>query len=219
MDAAQRIRSGGVKHGKLHSTSEQRILVENATVTIMPVRSQILYVPVYDPAAVVGAWPYPLDTWIQSPGYGLGKNIDFDQGAAIPASFWRNGIDWPGKRIVEMTEPDPETLRASTPVPWQHDPRHRHGVAYPTPALRELYGQTVASSMERRRGYRGFEQGNDSQAGGSAARQARLPPAGTIPIASEDAFYGFEIGRRVRVFSVRGNASLAAGAVKPAPRP
>lgn len=215
--AVQRVRSAGNKRGKLRSTGEQRILVENGNVIIKPAHSQLLYVPFYDPAAIFGEWPYPLDTWIQSPGYGLGTNIDFSQGVNIPASFSHDGIDWRAKRIFETKEVDPKAPRGPIEDPvWEHDPRHRHGVNYPTPALRERYGGGVAPGVELRRNYRGFDPVMTAQA---AEDQGDFHAGRSNPAVNEDAFYGFELGRRVRVLSARGNASLAVGAVKEQPHP
>jgi len=59
MDGVQRLRQLALAAGTLQSTSNQNVTAEDNIVTIEPVSPDVIYVPVYYPTAVYGAWPYP----------------------------------------------------------------------------------------------------------------------------------------------------------------
>jgi hypothetical protein len=62
MDAIQRLRLRAQDNGKLTTTPEQKVTVEQQdnrrTVVIEQASDDMVYVPAYDPGVVYGAWPY-----------------------------------------------------------------------------------------------------------------------------------------------------------------
>jgi hypothetical protein len=61
MDSVQRLRDKAYAQGNLTNTKEQVVKVERPTqiIIIEPASPQVVYVPVYDPVVVYGAWWYP----------------------------------------------------------------------------------------------------------------------------------------------------------------
>ena len=57
MASVQRLRHQAQAAGSLATNGQQRVAEENGTIAIEPASPQIVYVPVYNPAAVYGAWP------------------------------------------------------------------------------------------------------------------------------------------------------------------
>jgi hypothetical protein len=92
MDAVQRLRTMAQAQGHLHTTPEQRVIVEQAAesqttvVKIEPANPQVVYVPSYNPTVVYGAWPYPAypPYYYYPPGYVAATSIvSFGVGMAV----------------------------------------------------------------------------------------------------------------------------------------
>ncbi len=59
MATVQNLRQKAYAQGNLKTTSEQVVVVQGKTIVIDPADPQVIYVPVYNPAVVYGAWWYP----------------------------------------------------------------------------------------------------------------------------------------------------------------
>jgi hypothetical protein len=150
MDAIQRLRYQAAAAGKLWSNAQQRVTTEGQGIVIEPATPPLIYPPVYNPGAVYGPWPYPdyppLD--IVPPDYGVGLawpfDIGFGVGVAVVGPLWRwCALDWTQRQVrldVNRSNAAHRTDPGSGSVVWQHDPAHRHGVAYLDPASRERFG-------------------------------------------------------------------------------
>jgi hypothetical protein len=162
MDSVQRLRGKAEAAGRLKSTPQQVVANDGGTIVIEPPGPNQVYVPVYDPNAVYGPWPYPdyppysfpdfsPDVAIGPSGFGW-----FDVGTV--ALLWRwNRLDWRGHRI----DIDPHRFNAlNTHRPWiasgiwQHDPSHRGGVRYRDPAVSARFQGAATAAM--RRSFRDF---------------------------------------------------------------
>jgi hypothetical protein len=87
MVAVQNLRVRAVADGNLVSTSQQQVITEEQTVSIIPAQPQIIYVPVYNPQVV----------FVQAPLYGA-PFITFGTGYAI--GVWLNrDCDWHTHRV------------------------------------------------------------------------------------------------------------------------
>jgi len=196
MATVQQLRQRAWAQGYLANTSEQTVFVDPQTqqIVIQPVVPQIIYVPVYDPMVVYGPWwwpayrPYyyhPRGVVIRGVfGFGLGIRIGVAWGYA-----W-GGFDWHRHNVIINAEQNIRinnhidinryvtraTVEGRDRGTWKHDPVHRQGVAYRTPAVAEKYGRGPRPGADTRRDYRGFEQPR-----GSAAPQARLEPPHGAP--------------------------------------
>jgi hypothetical protein len=95
MKSVQRLREQAQAAGYLKTTEQQRVVVEKTTIIIEPASPQTVYVPVYSPTVVYGAWPYPAYPPIYippPPGYVVGNaflaGMAFATGVAVVGSLW-----------------------------------------------------------------------------------------------------------------------------------
>ncbi|MFM0296933.1 MULTISPECIES: DUF3300 domain-containing protein [Paraburkholderia] len=100
MDSVQRLRKQAQQAGNLQTNQQQKVVVEQSTIQIVPVNPQVVYVPTYNPTVVYGAWPYPAYPPVYvppPPGYavasGLAAGLAFGAGVAITSSLWSN-VNW-----------------------------------------------------------------------------------------------------------------------------
>ncbi|SAL16901.1 hypothetical protein AWB73_00895 [Caballeronia turbans] len=180
--AVQRLRIRAQDTGHLKSTPQQKVSVEARSATsqtgqpgqapptqsivrIEPADPQVIYVPSYNPTVVYGGWPapaYPPTYWPPPPAY--------YPGAALASGFaWGLGIaaagaifsdcNWNSNdvnvNINKATNIDRNFDRTKVESgKWQHDARHRQGVAYRDNATRDKYSRGVQGA-DSRRDYRG----------------------------------------------------------------
>jgi Protein of unknown function (DUF3300) len=163
MDAVQRLRSKAYAANKLKSTNEQNVTVrqeENKQIiAIAPANPDTIYVPYYDPAVVYGEWPYPdyPPYYFPQPGYIasgiLATGIAFGAGYALRrwtagGRFWGGGINWRGGQI--------DVHRGAHVAHWQHNSRHRRGVAYTNANVRQRFGSnTIRAGTKGQLDFRG----------------------------------------------------------------
>ncbi|SAL14219.1 hypothetical protein AWB71_00487 [Caballeronia peredens] len=145
--------------------SGQAAPASQTIVRIEPANPQVIYVPSYNPTVVYGAWPapaYPPTYWPPAPAY--------YPGAALASGFaWGLGIAAAGAIFSDCnwnsSDVNVNVNRATnidrnfdrTKVEggkWQHDARHRQGVAYRDNATRDKYSRGVQGA-DARRDYRG----------------------------------------------------------------
>ena len=163
MDSVQRLRSRARAAGTLSSTPQQSVTTDDQAIQIASPGSGVEYVPVYDPEAAYGPWPYPdyppYD--FVMPGYAVGTFIAFP----IVVGYWGwDRCDWRHHRIdvepgglMRPVRPVPAGRPAPTgrAVPWHHDPAHRGGVPYRDPVSRAKFEGT-ADLHSVRSNYRGY---------------------------------------------------------------
>lgn len=98
--SVQRLRHLALAAGTLVSTPQQTVSVQGDIIAIEPASPQTVYMPLYNPAAVYGAWPYPdepPDGFPPPPGYALGLGIGFGVGYGVFDTLWGWG-DWDWRR-------------------------------------------------------------------------------------------------------------------------
>jgi hypothetical protein len=175
MDSVQRLRAAARAAGTLQSTPQQVVSQDDQAIDIAPANPEVVYVPVYDPAAIYGAWPYPDDPpdYFPYTGVEVGVGIGFGLGIGIFAPYWgwdrwdwhRHHLDIDGGRFNPINGGRPPIGSR----PWQHDPDHRHGVPYrDAPTQARFQGGAEPS----RREYRGY-----AAAPFAAAPQRQAQPA------------------------------------------
>lgn len=202
LDAVQRLRARARQSGHLETNAQQTVTVETTNsgqtiVVIEPADPKIIYVPAYDPGVVYGGWAYPAYPYYYWPPYsayypGYGAGIAWGVGFLTAAAIFGN-CDWNNNDVhVEHHKArnidrnfDSSKLDGNR---WQHDARHRQGVAYRDNASREKYGRSTAGAATRN-GFRG----RDASAG------------------RDNGFQGVGSGEVQRDAS-RGKASLGSGA-------
>jgi hypothetical protein len=109
MAAVQRLRHAALSAGSLKATPECHCVIQTSAdiISIQPANAELVAIPVYNPAAVYGAWADPAHlptAFPLPPGFAaLGNAVGF--GPAIEVALfgpvWGWGsIDWPNRRIV-----------------------------------------------------------------------------------------------------------------------
>jgi hypothetical protein len=163
LDSVQRLRQRAEAAGKLQSTPQQSVSDEGAVIIIEPPGQNVVYVPVYDPNVVYGAWPYPDYPPDYFPGFFPGAAIGppgfgwVGVGAAAPLFGWAI-CDW-GHHRIRIDASRFNAHNAGQPAiasgVWQHDPSHRGGVPYRDVAVRtQFQGAAAAARAEALRGAR-----------------------------------------------------------------
>jgi len=185
MDAVQRLRSKAYATEKLRSTKEQKVTVRQEgnrqVVAIEPTDPGTVYVPYYDPAVVYGQWPYPdyPPYYYYPEGYLasgiIATGIAFGAGYALwrwtsGGRFWGGGINW-GRGDININ-------RGAHVAHWQHNPRHRRGVAYNNLNVRQRFaGNTNRVANRGQADFRGRGGQQVLKPGGDRGKLAEHRPA------------------------------------------
>jgi hypothetical protein len=183
MDSVQRLRHMAQDSGHLASTPQQTVSTEDDSVIIEPANPEMIYVPYYNPLIIYGPWPYPDYEPYYFP-YPVGFYCDlfcFGAGIAVVDWLWgwnrwdwhhhRIGID--DRRFEEMNRGRPPHVSSE----WEHDPAHRYGVPYTSPATR---AQFQGAADQARLNFRGFAP--QSEGGGltGAVRSNVIAPESNV---------------------------------------
>ncbi len=171
MDAVQRLRHAAEQRGNLAPGDEVVVQRDGDDIVLEPAAPDVVYVPYYDPRTVYGDWmwpQYPPVWWAPWPGYYFTPGFAFAWTLGIPVgySFFYGTCDWRHHHVAHR-DPRPFYYHGRYPHgEWRHDPRHRQGVAYHDPALRQRYGSGAhfARPAEASRGERGRAYANASGA-------------------------------------------------------
>jgi hypothetical protein len=78
MDAVQRLRNQAQASGSLQSNAQQVVDTGQQAIVIQPAQPDVVYVPIYNPNVVYGAWPYPTypPVYLSPPaGYAVGTAV------------------------------------------------------------------------------------------------------------------------------------------------
>ncbi len=170
MAAVQHVRQKAEQGGKLQSTPQLNVVDTNQDgqqiVQIEPADPAIMYVPEYDPVWIWGPplwYPYPHWWWPPRTILGGGLYFGFGPGINVGLFFgagwhgwggwgWHPG--WAGRTVVVnntfIHQYNFNTTHLSsmhgTGV-WAHDPAHRVGVPYSSPALNNQYHGAVRQNL------------------------------------------------------------------------
>ncbi len=240
MASVQRLRHEAQAAGKLTSTPQEAVTADGPNIVIEPGDGEV-YVPYYDPNAVYGEWPYPdyppyyFPPWpgiIFAPGFSIG--FGFGIGIDLIGPYWGWGRpDW-GHRDIYV-DPGRYSRINGGRAPgfagdrWQHDPSHRRGVPYRSPAAAARFGgrnaATTPAAGRAERGYatpntgaRSFAQpANRGVTPGTRGFTAARPSV-VRPTVQPPAFGNISRGADVRNEAQRGASSRASMPQVSAPR-
>ena len=179
MDSIQRLRHEALAAGTLVSSPYETVTVDGPYIEIESAQPQSVFVPIYDPTAVYGAWPYPAyPPFYYGPPPGLRANyvagrLGFSIGIGIVDLFWDWGNwDW-RDHDVRVDRDRFNRINAGRPpiagATWQHDPDHRRGVPYRDARSRASFQPQVPGSPEQRQQFRFY----------GAQQPASAPPVRT----------------------------------------
>jgi hypothetical protein len=223
MDTVQELREEARAEGNLRSTQEQNVVVERETIIIEPADTELVYVPLYDPVVVYGAWRYPAyPPYRYYPrGYAGGAAVfSFAAGAAVGAAWnsgwgqwnWhRHEMNVNMNRATNINRGNLKHMDVQTGK-WQHDISHRKGVVYRDPATAGRFAQPSVHPPESRRVVRGFDENRQAGTGAGGVAGKSKAEAGQTGGAQrvqtrESAFSGASGGGRERAAGERGKAS------------
>src|SRR4051812_39895902 len=169
LDAVQRLRARADANGQLNSNEYQKVAKSERPAapagaapatpiySIAPASPGQYYVPVYNPTAVYGAWPYPAYTpfYWRPPGYVAGAALGFTAAAITGAAIW-GGVNW-GRNNVSVNVNNfnqfNRTNVGNGNTSWSHNPAHRGGVGYKDQGVAQRFGdQGRAAARESYRG-------------------------------------------------------------------
>jgi hypothetical protein len=167
IDAIQRLRLRAQDNGKLTTTPEQKVTVDQQdnrrTVVIEQASDDTVFVPAYDPGVVYGAWPYaeyPPDYWGYPSYWGypaigagvLARGLWFGAGYAVGRWgsgnwAWGGRVNWGNGNIVRnWPRATPYNVTNINNIGnnignnWQHNPAHRGGVRYNNASVQQRFG-------------------------------------------------------------------------------
>ncbi|MCC8429625.1 DUF3300 domain-containing protein [Reyranella aquatilis] len=168
--AVQRLRAKAEAAGNLKSTPQQKVTTQSSgganAIVIEPANPEVMYVPYYNPAWAYGQWPYPSyppPYYPPPPNYGaaLMTGLMFGLGVAAGAAMfggWHWGYSGGGwgnsyttVNVNRATSISANNFNADRyrNGQWNHDPAHRDGVPYRTPAERQEFGQHRPDAQQR----------------------------------------------------------------------
>jgi len=199
MQTVQSLRKKADAAGNLKSNEQQKVVKEQSIIIIEPAKTEVVYVPTYNPTVVYGVWwapMYPPYYYPPPPYYYPGYNagaafvIGFSIGMVISNNHWgwchphwhRGSVNINiNKNNVFINRNNDFKARVNNGN-WKHNPSQRKGVAYRDAKTREQFRKVDANAVSARREVRGFEPGNTrnrdrSQAGGSKGNLDLTRPA------------------------------------------
>lgn len=165
MSAVQRMRAKAKDKGNLKTTEQQKVetkVVESKQVIVIePAKTEVVYVPSYDPVVVYGppVYPYPPYPY-PPPGYAIaGAAVAFGVGMMVGAA-WHGGYGWNcgwsgGNNNITINRnnnyvnnSNRQNFQGGNRVnangaagnTWQHNPQHRGGAPYSNKATATKYG-------------------------------------------------------------------------------
>jgi hypothetical protein len=233
MAAVQRLRLKAQDNGKLTTTPQQKVTVEQQdnrkTVVIEQANDDTVYVPAYDPGVMYGAWPYAeyppyywgypglaagvlaRGLWFGA-GYGVGRWASGAWGWGGRVNWGNGGIvrNWPRATPYNVTNINNIGNRSGNT--WQHNPTHRQGVRYNNTGVQQRFGNNNnRAGAGDRTNFRGHAA---AAAGGAAAGAAirgatQRPGAATRPAQRQ--------GATNRPANRAAGSGQRANAMKPSP--
>ena len=195
MDAIQRLRAKAQAQGKLETTPQQRVIVEEppalqttpqeviveqpsasqtTVIRIEPADPQVVYVPTYNPTVVYGGWPYPTypPYAYYPPGYAASTAVtsllSFGAGVAVGSALWGD-FDWGhGDVDINVNRYNSFNKTNITSGKWEHNVQHRKGVQYRDAVSQQKYNRPTRTGGDGREAFRGrAESGQRELARGS----------------------------------------------------
>ena len=221
LDAVQRLRARADAAGQLKTTEHQTVTKTAAPsgtgrpsappnvsaapgsvaaapatyYTIASTNPDEYYVPIYDPAVVYGAWPYPdyLPYYWYPPGYYPGTGLAFAAAAVVGAAIW-GGINWANRSVnIDVNRYNRFNRTNIANGNWTHNVAHRGAVPYRDRDVAQRFGNpgqnAARGTAEAGRRQIANQPANSKlgQDGKLGQKGATQPRAGTHPANTKEA--------------------------------
>lgn len=202
MDTIQSLRAKAQAAGHLNSNEQQKVVVQQADnkqyIVIEPANPQVVYVPVYQPTVVYGAWGYPAyppyyPSYWYPPGAAFVGGFFWGVGIAAGAALW-GGWGWHDHSVnINVNRYNSFNRTNISNGNWNHNVNHRGAVPYRDAGSRDKYRPTDRQAAQAREQFRGRDgspggAGINSRQGLNEARQQHgdrgAPGAGTRDVAA-----------------------------------
>lgn len=165
MDRVQFLRKKADEAGSLKSNKQQKVTKQTNYIIIESAVPQTVYVPVYQPTVVYGAWwypSYPPYYWPPVyPGAAFVSGFFWGAGFAVANSLWGWGrCDW-HRHDVNINVNKFNNINVNrakiTSNTWRHDPKHRGAVPYRDKGSRDKYRAGDKARRDAAKDFRGFD--------------------------------------------------------------
>lgn len=180
-DSIQALRRRADAAGHLRHDEHIRTRRERDVIIIEQARPEVVYVPYYRTTVVYGPWwhtAYPPVYW--HPPVATGAVFYWGSGVRLYSNFFFTRFDWPRRHIVIINAHQPPQYhvhyhQGRPPrggyTRWRHNPQHRRGVTYRSPALNRDFTRHAASVDANRRPV--WQRDHDARRGHDANRRGR----------------------------------------------
>lgn len=145
----QTLRQQADQAGNLANMDNVKVIKEQKIIIIEPARPEVIYVPYYDTRVVYGRWHwahYPPIYW-RNPNYYAAHYGHFywGHGVHISSHFYFSAFHWHNRHVVVNHynrlgyHPRKKIVSSHSAKRWNHQPKHRRGVAYSNGRLKHKY--------------------------------------------------------------------------------
>jgi hypothetical protein len=160
--SVQRLRKQADQAGNLDSMDNVKVIRESRTIIIEPRQPDIIYVPYYDTRVVYGQWRwshYPPIFWhhpvhyVSHHGpYYWHNPVHLTVGLFFGAVHWNNHhvVVHHHKSRYYKRHSKNKVSTSYQAKRWQHNPRHRKGVAYRTSHIQKKYRSHTPSTQQHK---------------------------------------------------------------------
>lgn len=160
--SVQLLRQQADRAGNLENMDNVKVVRETKTIIIESKQPDIIYVPYYDSRVVYGDWRwshYPPVIWYPRAHYASHHGpyywhnpVHLTVGLFFGAVHWNNHhvVVHHHKSRYYKRHSNKKTSTSYQAKRWQHNPRHRKGVAYRTSNVQEKYLSHTPSAQQRK---------------------------------------------------------------------
>ena len=145
----QTLRQQADQAGSLANMDNIEVIKDQKIIIIEPAQPEVIYVPYYDTRVVYGRWHwshYPPVYW-RSPHYYAAHYGPFywGLGVRISSHFYFSAFHWHNRHVVVNHysragyHPRKKIVTSHRAKRWDHQPKHRRGVAYSSGRLKQKY--------------------------------------------------------------------------------
>jgi len=163
--SVQRLRQQADQAGNLENMSNVKVVRESQTIIIASRQPDIIYVPYYDTRVVYGDWRwshYPPIFWHHPVHYASHHGAYYWHNPVhLTVGLFFGAVHWSNRHVVVHHHKSRyykhhSNKKASTSYQakrWQHNPRHRKGVAYRTSNIQKKY-RSHTPRMQKNKAFR-----------------------------------------------------------------